>query len=378
MLRYLSRSVIRGKRVLLRVDFNVPMTGRRIQDDYRIRASLPTIRQLIRQGNTVVLLSHHSDAHTTLAPIAAYLSRFFPRRVHFVKNPFAGSFRSRIQRAASDELFLVENLTRWRGERSQDVNFAKRFSRLGDVFVNDSFGEAHRRRALITVIPRFLPSFLGPRFERELAELDRLLRHPAQPLIGIFGGAKIKTKLAILRRFRQIADQILVGGAVANTLLAARGVDVGRSRVERISPTLRRLARSPKLLLPIDAVVLRERPRRRVRITPITAIERDEVIYDVGPKTRRLFVRVAAGAGTVVWNGPMGLQERPQYSRGTRALAQALARRGRRVIVGGGDTVAFLARVKLLKKFKHVSTGGGAMLAYLAGEKLPALEALRR
>ncbi len=364
--------------MLLRVDFNVPIVGRKVQDDFRIVASLPTIRQLLRGRNTVILLSHHTDKRQTLAPVAKHLATFLRQPVRFVRDPLGRKFRAQIRRSGRGNLFLVENLTRWRGEGNEDVHFAKRFSRLGDVFVNDSFGEAHRRRALITVIPRFLPSFLGPLFRRELARLDRVLRHPARPLVGIFGGAKIETKLAILQRFYRIADRVLVGGAVANTLLAARGVSVGRSRIEGVSSVVRRLARSPQLVLPIDAVVLSERPQRRIRVTPITAIARDEVIYDIGPKTQRLFSEIVAGARTIVWNGPLGLQELPQYARGTRALARALARRGSRVIVGGGDTVDFLARAKLLNRFKHVSTGGGAMLAYLAGEKLPALEALRR
>lgn len=222
-------------------------------------------------------------------------------------------------------------------------------------------------------LPRLLPSFAGQLVASELAMLDRFRLHPRRPLVGIFGGAKLETKLPILKRFSRIADRMLVGGDVANVLLRARGFST-RSRRAPPGVALERLARSPKLLLPVDVVVAGG--RHRGRSVPVARMGARDTAYDIGPKTRDLFGRIIRSGRTIVWNGPLGLTEERRFAAGTLAVARALSRHRGAVLVGGGDTVAFLERVGLLKRFRHVSTGGGAMLAYLAGEKLPGLEAL--
>ncbi|OHA08960.1 MAG: phosphoglycerate kinase [Candidatus Sungbacteria bacterium RIFCSPLOWO2_01_FULL_59_16] len=376
MLRSFSHAPLSRRRVLVRVDFNVPIVGQSVGDDFRIRAALPTIRRLLGRGNRVILLSHASDPRQTLKPVARRLTRILGEPVAFIMNPFGGRkdfFPGGIRVA------LVENLRFWRGEESCSRAFARALARLGDAYVNDAFGAAHRKGASLTILPRLLPSLIGLLFERELRELDRVLLRPRHPLVAVLGGAKIETKLGILRRFERVADRVLVGGAVANVLLRARGVSVGRSSgsAEPITREVRRLAQSPKILLPRDARIRRNR-RGRVLIIPLGRLAPGDSVLDVGPRTVAEFRRALAPARTVVWNGPLGLAEEPAFAIATLAIARALSRSRAEVVVGGGDTVAVLDRAGLAGTFRHVSTGGGAMLAYLAGEKLPALEALKK
>lgn len=375
MLRRLSKSPIRRKRVLLRVDFNVPIAGGVVGDDFRMRAHLPAIRKLLRDGNAVIILSHHSNRRQTLLPVARRLESLLGAPVFFVKNP-----DRIIQTSKEKRLILLENLRFWPGEEGESRAFAKVLAHWGDCFVNDAFAVAHRRGASLTVLPRLLPSYLGPLFEKEFKALDAVVKNPKRPLVAVFGGAKIETKLNLLRRFVRIADSVLIAGVLANALLRARGFSIGRSSTDgRFPPAiLRRIAASKKIILPIDALAVRSLRARRGIIRPIGAIKRDEIIGDIGPGTLKQFRGVLRRACTIVWNGPLGIAEFEAFSSGTRALADVLARSRARVIVGGGDTAAFLARERMIKKFKYVSTGGGAMLAYLSGEKLPAIEALRK
>lgn len=378
MLRTLTSSVFRGKRALVRVDFNVPIVRGRAADDFRIRAAIPTIRYLIARRNTVILLSHHSDNRQSLLPAAKRLAVLLGRPVRFVRDPSSRNFIKTLARS-DGRVFLLENLRFWEGEESCDPAFARSLARIGDVYVNDAFGVLHRRAASLTVLPRLLPSFLGFRAARELAMLDRVLQRPARPLVAIFGGAKIDTKLAALRRFSSLADKLLLGGGIANTLLLARGVAVGRSLATAPTPAIRRYARSPRLILPIDAVVAHTPPGGvQARVVAIGRVRATERICDIGPQTAALFRRSLRPARTVVWNGPLGLVEDKRFRAGTVALARALAAGGKQVVIGGGDTVAFLRQAGLVRRSMYISTGGGAMLAYLAREKLPGLEALKQ
>lgn len=380
MIRMFSPSAVARKRVLLRVDFNVPIRSRHVLDEYDIARALPTVRALIRFGARVVLLSHHSAPRQSLVALTPVLSRRLGRPVSFLRNPFTPRARALIRRARAGRVFLCENVRFWPGEQANRPGFAKRLAALGEVFVNEAFGELHRPHASIVGLPRFLPSFAGPLVAREIMLLDRFRLRPKRPLVLVIGGAKTETKLPLLKRFLRRADRVVVGGAVANTLLRARGLSVGRSLAPSTRVTgLRSIARSPRVLLPVDAVVAPfGRPGSRRRSAVVSEVRPGEAIYDIGLQTRRLFSRALAGAGSVIWNGPMGFTEKRSYEHGTRAVARALAKIGRRVLVGGGDTVAFLNRHKLLQRFPWVSTGGGAMLAYLAGQKLPGLEALKK
>lgn len=349
MFSYLSRTHLSNRRILLRVDFNVPIRGRRIGGEFRIRAALPTIRKLLSSGNRIVVLSHHSDRGQTLRPLVAVLRRLLGEPVTFIANPAGRPARpaggSQAAGTGGPRLALVENLRFWAGEEAERPNFARSLARWGEAFVNDAFGVAHRRSASLTLLPRLLPFYLGLLFERELDVLDRVRRKPARPYVVILGGAKLETKLRLLERSLRVADHVLVGGAIAAELLSGHA----------------RLVRSRKLVLPVDGPV------------------RSGRLADIGPKSVRRFAGIIRSARTVVWNGPLGIAEEARYAKGTGAISRALARSRGSVIVGGGDTVAFLERAGLTAgAFDHVSTGGGAMIAYLAGEKLPGLEAMKR
>lgn len=368
MIRYLSKSSPHGKRVLVRIDANVPIKGGRVGDDFRIRAALPTIRRLLRNGNRVVLLSHHSRRGQTLKPVVRVLGRLLGENVAFIRDP------RQTRNPPSAGVLLMENLRFWPGEEASSPRFAKILCRWGNVFVNDAFGVAHREGASITLLPRLLPSYLGITFAAELELLARARKGAKHPFLAIVGGAKIETKLGLLARFNRIADRIAVGGGVANALLRAKGIAVGRSLSAPATASTRKLARSRKLLLPVDAVV----KDRGVRIVPIGMVGAGERILDIGPKTVALIRRSLRSSRTIVWNGPLGLAEEQEFARGTLSVARMLDRHRGFVLIGGGDTISFLDRVGLRKHFRYISTGGGAMLAYLAGEKLPGLEVLRK
>lgn len=367
----MARNVIRNKRVLLRVDFNVPILHGKVQDDFKIRSSLPTIRNLLRRKNSILIFSHHSDRHQTLKPVAEFLGRMIKEKVFFARDARAVS-------GAERSVVFLENLRFWNGETGVRPSFARRLAELGDVFVNDAFGVAHRREASSVILPRLMPSYLGLRFEKEMRQLDRALENPRRPLAVIIGGVKVKTKANLIKRFIRVADNILVGGASANIILRARGVKIGRSGAEDGGASFEKMARSKKLILPVDAIATSGGRMSRPKIFSFDKISTNDVIYDIGPKTRSLFAGALKKARSVVWNGPVGLVEAKAFAGGTEFLARLLAKHSGFVLVGGGHTVAFIDKIGLLNKFKHISTGGGAMLAYLAGEKLPALEALRR
>lgn len=359
----------------MRVDFNLPIAGGKVSDDFRLRAHMPTVKKLLRGGNKLVFLSHHSKRNQSLKPIVLRLTELLRKPVVFLRNPFGREISRKITES-QHRVFLIENLRLWPGEEKCDLRFAENLARLGDIFVNDAFGAAHRRGASITVLPRLLKSFLGLLFEKELGQMDRVLENPKRPLVAIFGGAKAETKLRLVERFNRLADRVIAGGVIANSILGLRGVEVGRSEVWK-GRGLKELAHSGKITLPVDAVVASSLKGRERRVSGIEKIKPNETILDIGPRSQKLFARAVMSAGTIVWNGPMGFFEEKPFQRGTLALAKDLSRRSADVLVGGGDTVAFLDKNKLIKKFKHVSTGGGAMLAYLAGQRLPALEALR-
>lgn len=371
MLHRMARNVIRNKRVLLRVDFNVPILRGQVQDDFKIRSLLPTIRALLRHKNCIVILSHHSDWRQTLKPVAGFLGRMIKEKVFFARDTRAVSGTGR-------RVIFLENLRFFNGETRARPYFARRLAKLGDVFVNDAFGVAHRREASSIILPRLMPSYLGLRFEKEIRQLDRALKNPRRPLAAIIGGAKVKTKANLIKRFIRVADNILVGGAGANAILRARGVKVGRPKTEGREAFSKKTARSKKLILPVDAIAASGGRVSKPKIFSFDEISPKDVIYDIGPKTRFLFAGALKKARSVIWNGPMGLVESKAFAGGTEFLARLLARHSGFVLIGGGDTIAFIDKIGLLSKFKRISSGGGAMLAYLAGEKLPALEALKR
>lgn len=375
--------ITKGTRVIVRADLDVGVKNGKIADDFRLRAALPTLRYLLRRGAHIRMIGYlgrpqgKRDETLTLGPVARRLHALLGRKVVLVRDPF-GQEAMR-QYGQSPDILLFENIRFWHEEISNDSSFARRIARWGDCYVNDAFANSHRREASLVAVPKLLPSYAGLRLAAEMAALARVMEHPARPMVAVLGGAKIETKLPLLRRFLRDADRVLVGGALANTLFAAQGKNIGKSLAEEVSGNARLILQNKKLVLPSDvltAPALRTGSPRRVRT--VDDVRADEYIADIGPASRTLFAGIISDAKTIVWNGPMGYAEVSAFAGGTAAVADALRVSRGFTVVGGGDTLAVLARHHGTDGFSHVSTGGGAMLAVLAGKKLPGLEALKK
>ncbi|HEX9704970.1 MAG TPA: phosphoglycerate kinase [Gemmatimonadales bacterium] len=384
-LRDLAPAALDGKRALVRVDFNVPLANGDVADDSRIRAALPTITYLREKGSRVILLSHLGrpkaapDPKYSLRQLLRALERLLGAPVEFIPDPAAGAAATR--RLPRGAVALVENTRFWPGEERNDPALAHTFATLGDFYVNDAFGAAHRAHASTEAVARLLrPAVAGFLMEKELRYLGEALAAPAHPFIAVLGGAKISGKIDVIEALLPRVDEILIGGAMACTFFAALGFETGTSLVEpdRVDLARRLLEGGEKLVLPRGGVVApaldRATERREVASDAIPA---GWAVYDIDQATRTDFCARIARARTVVWNGPMGVFERPPFDAGTRAVAQALVEAGARgavTVVGGGDSAAAVAGLE--DKITHVSTGGGAALEFLEGKPLPGVLAL--
>jgi phosphoglycerate kinase len=389
----LSDQDIRGKRVLVRVDFNVPLDeSNRVTDDTRIRAALPTIEHLTERGGRVVLVSHlgrpkgkpEDRKKFSLAPVAEHLATLTARRVTFHETTFDQDAVSATRSLGDGEILLLENTRFDPGEEKNDESLSKALAALGDVYVNDAFGSAHRAHSSTAGVAAHLrPAVAGFLMEKELDYLGRALREPARPFIAILGGAKISGKIDVIEALLPKVDGLLIGGAMACTFYAAMGLETGKSLVEpdRVDLARALLDRARmRLTLPHDAVVAPslETPDRS-QVVGRDAIPPDEAMFDIGPRTRESYARAIGTAKTVLWNGPMGVFETPPFDEGTIAIAKAMAEasgRGAVTIVGGGDSAAAVAAAGLEARMSHVSTGGGASLEFLEGKSLPGVDAL--
>jgi phosphoglycerate kinase len=381
---------VEGKRVFLRVDFNVPLEGGAIADDTRVRASLPTLRLLVERGARVVAASHlgrpkgKPNPSFSLAPVAARLQELLGRPVAMATDCVGPAVETRARELTPGGVLLLENLRFHPGEEKNDDGFARQLAALADLYVDDAFGAAHRAHASVAAITRHLrPAAAGLLMDQELLALGRLRDRPDKPYIALLGGAKVSDKIALVERLIDRADAILIGGAMAYTFLKAAGVPVGGSRVEadRVEAAgailERARARSVRLLLPVDHIVAATIAAGAAsRTTADAAIPDGLVGLDVGPKTRAAFAAEIAHARTIFWNGPLGLFETAPYDEGTLAAAKAIAASGAFSVVGGGDSVAAITRLGLADRFSHVSTGGGASLEFLSGLDLPGVGAL--
>ncbi len=380
----------KGKRVFIRVDYNVPMDkAGKITDDTRIRATLPTLKYLLDQGASLVLAAHLGRPkggpapEFSLAPVAAHLASLLGRTVNFAADCIGPVAESAAKALKSGEVLLLENLRFHAEEEKNDPVFAQSLAKLADIAVNDAFGVSHRAHASVEGITKFLPTVAGFLMEKELDFLGRAVSDPERPYAAIIGGAKVSDKIGVIANLLAKVNVLLIGGGMANTFFAAQGYAIGKSLIEpdkvNLAKNLIAQAKNSgvKLLLPSDVVVADKFSADAAwHVTAVDAIGPEEMALDIGPATRVAFASALAGAKTIVWNGPMGVFEIDAFAKGTDAVARAVANSSAISIVGGGDSVAALEKVGLANSITHISTGGGASLEFLEGKVLPGVAAL--
>jgi phosphoglycerate kinase len=357
-----------------------------ITDDARIRAAVPTLLHLAQRGAMVIVMSHLGrpngvEPDLSLRPIGMHLAGLLAREVNFAEDCVGEEARAAVGKLQAGQVLLLENVRFHPEDEANDPEFAHRLAALGELYVNDAFGSSHRAHASVVGVATYLPAFAGELMEAELTALHQALDHPRRPMIAVVGGAKVSTKIGVLRHLLEKVDALLLGGAMANTFFKARGYQTGSGLVEDSAlDTAREVAEQAgrTLLLPVDLVCARRMEAGQpLRIMGVDSVEPGWMALDIGPKTVALFSQRLHGAGAVVWNGPMGVTEIRDFSDGTRAIGEAIATSGGYTLVGGGDTVAAVESLGLAGRFSHVSTGGGATLEYLEGKVLPGVAILK-
>ena len=382
---------VAGKRVLVREDLNVPLDGDKVTDSTRIDAAVPTIRALRERGAKVIVMSHlgRPDGKVVeslrMAPVAKALSDALGFEVKTVPDCIGPQAQSAVDALKDGDVLLLENLRFHKEEEAGDDAFAKSLASLGDIYVNDAFGTAHRAHASTSVIAKYLPSYMGPLMARELEVLDSILEHPKRPFVSVLGGAKVSDKIGVIARLMSICDAVVVGGGMANTLLAAEGKPIGRSLCDKdLGPALSILdgikhhKYKAKLHVPKDAIVAKTLAADvDTEDVKIADVKPDDMILDIGAGTAMDYRGVILDAKTVLWNGPMGVFENDLFAAGTEAVGQAIVDSGAISVVGGGDSAAAAHKLGFADKMTHISTGGGATLEYIEGKELPGVATLR-
>ncbi|MFA5047691.1 MAG: phosphoglycerate kinase [Patescibacteria group bacterium] len=387
---------LKGKKVLLRVDFNVPLVDGRVgqSEDYRIVKTLPTIEYLSKKGAKIIILAHLGRPEgkivekLRLDPVAKRLSQLLKKKVIKSNQILGLETEKKIGAMKNGDILMLENV---RFDPREDPpstpagvygeakkGFARELTGLGEIYVNDAFAVDHRDQASVSIIQNYLPSYAGLLLEQEISHLTRAMKNPKKPLVVIIGGAKMETKIKVIKNFSKVAKKILLGGALANTVLHVMGVSVGKSplELEMFSEVKKLKLTNNQIVVPVDGVMAKSYKSQVGRIDALADIKKDELILDVGPDTIKLYEKVLKSAKMVVWNGPMGLIETPFFAQGTIKLIKALTKLKAETIVGGGETVEMIRKMKMDKKFNFISTGGGAMLEFLEGKKLPGLKKL--
>lgn len=382
--RTLKQVDLKKKRALLRVDLNVPLGENMKVDEnekWRIETIIPTLKYLIKQKAKIILISHlgrpkgKKDKKLSLKPVANELKKTLKKKIIFSEEIIGWKVEKKIERMKFGNILMLENIRFLSGEEKNSPELAKDLAELGDVFINEAFANSHRQHASMVGISEHLPSFAGFLFKKEIEELDKILKKPKHPLIAIIGGAKISTKVKVINKFLKIADNVLIAGAVANTIFAAQGFFMAKSVIEKNAfPEIKKInLKNPKLFLPNDLVAF---AKGTIRHHEIDEIEKGEKVLDIGPKTIYSFSDLIEKAKMIVWNGPLGLVEQKPFDKSSKIITEAIAESKAYSMVGGGDTVAFIKKIGKEKVFSHLSTAGSAMLDYLANETLPGIEAL--
>jgi phosphoglycerate kinase len=377
-----------GKRVLIRQDLNVPIKDGKVSSDKRIRASMPTIEHCIKAGARVMLMSHlgrptegEPAEEFSLKPVAVHLSGLLGKKVRLVSD-----YLDKAPELMDGEVVILENVRFNKGEKKNDDELSKKYAALCDIYVMDAFGTAHRAQASTHGVAKFAPvACAGPLLAGELDALGKALDNPARPMIAIVGGSKVSTKLTVLESLSKIVDQLIVGGGIANTFIAAEGHGVGKSLYEEdLVDTAKKLKAAAKerggdIPVPTDVVCGKEfSENAEATLKAVDKVADDDMIFDIGPETAQTLAEMLKSAGTIVWNGPVGVFEFDQFGEGTKTIAMAIAESPAFSIAGGGDTLAAVDKYKIADKVSYISTGGGAFLEFLEGKKLPAVEILEQ
>ncbi|HLF54625.1 MAG TPA: phosphoglycerate kinase [Candidatus Nanoarchaeia archaeon] len=381
-MRSLKEADVKGRRVLVRVDFNIPLKNGKVVDDKRIRAALPTIDFLRKKKAKVILISHlgRPDGKVVedlrLEPIAHALSKMLKYPVHHEPDCIGSDVEDRVRTLHDGDVLLLENLRFYPEEEADDDLFAQKLAAFADVYVNDAFGTCHRAHASVHAVTRYLPSYAGFLLEKEVKVLSSLLKNPKRPFVAVMGGAKVSDKIKVIENLLKRVDAILIGGAMMFTFYKALGYNIGKSKFEADKVALAKALLKKgkkKLALPIDVVVALS-PKAKGKVMSSRSIPKSMMGLDIGPVTQQIYANIIRDAKTVFWNGPMGMFEVKRFAKGTLSIAKAMAECRGVTVVGGGETVS--AVEKLSKKFTHVSTGGGAALEFLEGKSLPGIAAL--